>query len=234
MDPPVRGKNKVWVEFQDMSAQGGSFEDAIWEGAQDAVERRGYESVAFPEDADYVVWATLRMFDEVEDAETTNKAITGMGAVAGGVAGGVIGHNASGGSHDATTIGALAGGGVGGVVAASLTRTKTFVMVVDLQISSRRDDAIVYKEAVGTEGDLDTTTAGSVSLDGGFGSTESGQTKIDSQSSASFVRESFFAEKEQRLMATAKGTSMNEEEAKDLLIPKIIDGLGGQLPRYRR
>ena len=84
MDRPERGKNKIWVELQDMTAQSGDFEDRVWEAAQEAIEDRGYVSVELPEDADCVLEATLRMFDEVEDEQQVDAKLASLGGGAGG------------------------------------------------------------------------------------------------------------------------------------------------------
>lgn len=237
LDPPEQGKNRIWVEYQDLTAQGDGFEDAIWEGLQDAVEGRGYIVVNLPEEADFVLWATTRVLEHVESEDDFNKTVTLLGAVAGGVATAAV-IDSTGGGDTAQVIGGLAAAGLTGMTLAKLTQVKTFVMVTDLQLGSRRAKESQAEEPASNAPASNATVEGAtmpVDLTGAseVAVPETPQETSTSATTAALVSRSFLAEKEQRLVVTARGSRMNLDDAKELMIPKLIAGLKSQLPRYR-
>ena len=232
VDPPAPGRNHVWIEFQDHTAQPGGFEDQVFDKLHDAVRARGYETVNFPEEADYVLWATLRIFDRVENETEFNETLAGLGGVAGAAAGASVAYALTD-SPTAAWAGGVGGGTVLGLIVAKLTQVNTYLMVLDLQLSSRRDQKITYEQQLSSESSSSSSSGIAISSNGGLASTESGSLTSSSSNKATAVRESFFAELEQRLVATAKGTRMNEGEAREMMLPKLVDGLKSQMPRYR-
>ncbi len=244
LDPPEQGKNRIWVEYQDLTAQGDGFEDAIWEGLQDAVEGRGYIVVNLPEEADFVLWATTRVLEHVESEDDFNKTVTLLGAVAGGVATAAV-IDSTGGDDTAQLIGGLAAAGLTGMTLAKLTQVKTYVLITDLQLGSRRAKAIDIGEPVSNATVEGATQPVDLSGSSDEAAPENSpanpaekpfeilQESSTSATNAALVHTTFLAEKEQRLVVTARGSRMNLDDAKELMIPKLIAGLKSQLPRYR-
>ena len=231
MDPPAEGKNKVWIEYQDLTAQGSGFEDGIYEGLQDAIVDRGYVSVGLPDEADYVLWATTRLLDPVENESKINEKVAALGAIAGAVGGGIAGNAVGGGTG--AVIGAVGGAGAVGWAAGKLTQTNVYICVTDLQLGSRRAESRTVREQQATDNEIGSVTGVGVTQAGTITSAESGRNKTSSGSSSESVRKTFFAEKEQRLLLTAKGTRMNKAQALELMIPKLVAGVTSQIPRYR-
>src|SRR4051812_8950374 len=87
VDPPPAGHNAVYIEFQDQTGQGADFEDRIYHEIISGVEARGYVHAKSHDQADMVLWATLRIFTEAGTAEG-DRALAGLGAIAGGVTAG--------------------------------------------------------------------------------------------------------------------------------------------------
>lgn len=86
--PPGKDENRVYIEFQDQTGEGSDFENRVYEAICTKVEEKGYDIVNHDE-ADYVLWTTLRLFDRVGKDEG-DKVLAGLGGIAGGVATGVV------------------------------------------------------------------------------------------------------------------------------------------------
>ena len=231
LDRPAAGKNKVWVEYQDLSAQGAEFEEAILDGLKEEVGERGYANVNLPEEADWILWATTRIVDRVESEERFNQTLASLGAVTGAFGGSIAG-NAIGGWNGAW-IGAAGGGGLMGWIMRKLTQENAYICVTDLQLGSRRAEEMQVSESSSTEGSMSSVTGAGITQTGGIATMESASTRTTSDASYESVRRTVFAEKEQRLLLTAKGTRMSLDQAKEMMIPKLIQGVGAQIPKYR-
>lgn len=222
VDPPAPGHNTVFVEFQDQTAQGGDFEDLVYREVISGVESRGYINTKDHSKADYVLWATLRIFTEA-GTEAGDRALAGLGAIAGGVTGAAA-VGAAGGSGTAQWAGALAGGGAAGVAVAMMTKKNAFQMVIDLQLARKVTGGVQTDSASGAQSGLRqaTVTAG-----------ESGGSTMGQSKAQRVVETKVHFEMEQRVLAVADGTRLTQEIARAALIPKLISGLKSSLPRVR-
>ena len=198
IEAPAEGMNKIWIEFQDQTSQGGGFEDTMFETIQDAVEERGYEIVRDSADANYALWATLRGFKQVGNAEAYDELLSGLGDVAGPMDNSELDQSPRGGLGEGSGE-SLMGSGMTTGMKNTFTQTKYFLMVCDVQI--------------------------------GLSQEEEGAS--DSSNSASAIRDDFSLANQQRLAVLAKGSNMSLSKARQLLVPRLVDAVRGQMPRYR-
>lgn len=222
VDPPAPGHNSVYVEFQDQTGQGGDFEDTVYSHIIKGVEARGYVNTKDHSQADYVLWATLRIFTTA-GTEEGDRALAGLGAIAGGaVAAGAV--KASGGS----TTAAVVGGGLVGVAAfgafRAMTAKNAYQMVIDLQLARKIAGGVRTESNSGGQSGLQqaTVTRG-----------ESGGSSMGHNKAQHFVENKVHFEMEQRVLAVADGTRLTQDIAREALIPKLVDGLKSALPRIR-
>jgi len=222
VDPPAPGFNTVYVEFQDQTGQGGDFEDTIYHNIISGVEARGYVNTKDHAKADYVLWATLRIFTEA-GTEAGDKALASLGAIAGGVAAGT--------AVGATTHSAAAGFVGGGLVGAAafgainmMSRKNAYQMVIDLQLAKKVAGGVQTESGSGTQSGLQQATI----TNGEAGGSTMGQSK-----SQHLVETKVHFEMEQRVLAIADGTRLTMDTARAALVPKLIDGLKSALPRVR-
>jgi hypothetical protein len=220
VDPPATGHNSVYVEFQDQTGQGGDFEDTIYSEIVKGVQARGYVHAKDHSQADYVMWATLRIFTEAGTKEG-DAALANLGAIAGGVAGAGATH-AAGGGPLATWAGAVAGAGAAGVAVAMLTKENSYQMVIDLQLAKKVEGGVQTDTSSGGESGLAQVTLAR----GEAGASRMGQTK-----SQHMVETKVHFEMEQRVLALASGRRLTMETARAALVPKLISGLKSALPR---
>jgi len=228
VDPPRPGQNTIYVEFQDQTAQGGDFEEAVYDGLIDAIEDRGYVYTDDFYAADYVLWASLRLFSEAGTAEEADRTLVALGGIAGGiVTAGVI--QAAGGSPSATWIGGLAGGGVAGGVTAWALQENSWMMVTDLQLGKKVEGGVITNHSNQDEKTLGQTTRG-----GDGTSFEGGASLNESQKRQEYIETRVHAEMEQRVMAIAKGRRLEKDVAREALVPKLIDGIKSAMPKVGR
>ena len=220
VDPPAAGHNTVYVEFQDQTGQGGDFEDTVYHEIVNGVSSRGYVAVKDHSKADYVMWATVRIFTEA-GTEAGDKALAGLGAIAGGAAGaGVV--MAAGGRGAAPIGGAVGGAGLAFAAITVLNKKNAYQMVIDLQLAKKVEGGVQTEHGNGSQSGLQqgTVTVG-----------EAGGSSQQQSSSQHFTENKVHFEMEQRILAIADGTRLTMDTARAALIPKLISGLKSSLPR---
>jgi hypothetical protein len=220
VDPPAPGHNSVYVEFQDQTAQGGDFEDFVYQQVIAGVQQRGYVVTKDHAKADMVLWATLRIFTEAGTPEG-DRALAGLGAIAGGVAG-MTAMRAAGGGGAAQWAGVVGGAGAGFALASIALKENAYQMVIDLQLARKVAGGVQTESGSGSQSGLQqaTITAGEV------GGSSMGQGK-----SQHMVETKVHFEMEQRVLAVASGRRLEQNVARDALVPKLISGLKSALPR---
>jgi len=220
VDPPAPGHNLVYVEFQDQTAQGGDFEDFVYQQVLAGIQQRGYVTTKDHGKADMVLWATLRIFTEAGTPEG-DRALAGLGAIAGGVAG-VTAMRAAGGGAGAQWAGAIGGAGAGFVIASMAMKENAYQMVIDLQLARKVAGGVQTESGSGAQSGLQqaTITAG-----------EAGGSTMGQGKSQRMVETKVHFEMEQRVLAIASGRRLEQTVARDALVPKLISGLKSALPR---
>jgi hypothetical protein len=220
VDPPPAGHNSVYVEFQDQTGQGGDFEETIYREIIAGVQARGYVHAKSHDQADMVLWATLRIFTEAGTAEG-DKALAGLGAIAGGVGA-------------ATAVGVVAGRGptqwvaggagvvAGAAIVGALTRETAYQMVIDLQLARKVEGGVKTSSASGGQSGLQQATV----TTGEAGGSAMGQSK-----SQQMTENKVHFEMEQRVLAVASGRRLTQDVARTALVPKLVSGLKSALPR---
>jgi hypothetical protein len=220
VDPPAPNHNTVYVEFQDQTGQGGDFEDTVYHEIVNGVTNRGYIAVKDHSKADYVLWATVRIFTEA-GTEEGDKALAGLGAIAGGAA--AAGAVSAAGARGATPF--IAGVGAAGLAYAAVTvlnKKNAYQMVIDLQLAR--------KVAGGVQ--TDSASSGQSGLQQGTVAVgEAGGSSHQQSKSQHYVENKVHFEMEQRILAIADGTRLTMDVARAALIPKLISGLKSSLPR---
>jgi hypothetical protein len=220
VDPPATGHNSVYIEFQDQTGQGGDFEDTVYSEIVKGVQARGYVHAKDHSQADYVMWATLRIFTEAGTKEG-DAALASLGAIAGGVAGAGA-TRAAGGGGVAQWAGAVAGAGAAGMAVAMLTKENSYQMVIDLQLARKVEGGVQTDTASGGESGV-----AQVTLARG----EAGASRMGQSKSQHMVETKVHFEMEQRVLALASGRRLTQETAREALVPKLISGLKSALPR---
>lgn len=222
IDPPAAGRNRIWVEFQDQTGQGIDLYDDVVA----AVEARGYATTPDFQEADYALWATMRIFDKAgEDFDDRYAAL-------GGVAGGIAVGTAVGVATDNPWAGVAAGGAAAGPIAwltRSLTREVAWAMVVDVQLARRVHEGGVEVD-IDVEGSRSALSSSGLAAPGGM---ERGSGSDDVRSSASVTETRARLELEQRILASTHGTRMDRSVAQAAIIPRLRNSLGQLLPRAR-
>lgn len=227
--PPGKEQNRVYIEFQDQTGEGSDFEQRVYDAICDKVAQKGYD-VANHDEADYVLWATLRVFDKV-GKEDGDKVLAGLGGIAGGVATGIV----VGELTENATAAWLAGVG-GGTVAAlaidKLTEKDYWAMVIDLQLGRRLDEAA--KRSIKVEDQSKIQSASIAGIQSGIvGTAEGGGSGQSVTKSTEYVEDTVFLELEQRVLAQATSRGKSREEVAVALIDRVSNGLSSELPRYR-
>jgi hypothetical protein len=220
VDPPAPGRNAVYVEFQDQTGQGGDFEDTIHHQILEGVQARGYVPAKSHDQANYVLWATLRIFTEAGTAEG-ERALAGLGAIAGGATA-MTAAGAAGAARSTQWVAGIAGAGVAGVAVAALTRESSYQMVIDLQLARKVEGGVKTDSQGGSQSGLQQATA----TVGDAGGSTMGQSK-----SQHMTETKVHFEMEQRVLAVASGRRLTQDVARTALIPKLVSGLKSALPR---
>lgn len=221
VDPPRPGENSVWIEFQDQTGQGiDLYDDLVL-----AVQSKGYEPVGDFETADYVLWATLRIFDKQD--ENFHSRLAALGGIAGGMAGAGAVYQATGNWWVAGGAG-LGAGTAAGVVIAKATREVAWGMVVDVQLGKKVDGGVEVERSTGRDADGTSATAMGTQI-----GAESGRSTDSESSSASMTETRTRFELEQRILASTKGRRMSREVAYDAITPRLRNALGSLLARAR-
>jgi len=220
VDPPAPNHNTVYVEFQDQTAQGGDFEDTVYHEIVNGVTNRGYIAVKDHSKADYVLWATVRIFTEA-GTEAGDKALAGLGAIAGGAA--AAGAVSAAGGRGATPF--VAGVGAAGLAYAAVTvlnKKNAYQMVIDLQLARKVEGGVQTDNASSGQSGLQqgTATVG-----------EAGGSNHQQSKAQHYVENKVHFEMEQRILAVADGTRLTMDVARAALVPKLISGLKSSLPR---
>lgn len=222
IDPPRQGQNTIWVEFQDQTGQNIDLYDEI----VDSVESRGYSLTNDFYEADYALWATLRMFDKKD--ENFNSRMAALGGVAGGVATGVAVAEATDNWWYGSAAG-VAGGSVTGAAIGWATREAVWAMVVDVQLARKIND-----EGIETRREISTSSAAvsgtGMSTPGGI---ESGGEVTRDSVSQEVVETRTRLEVAQRLLGESKGTRMDRATAQQAIMPRMSNSLQQLLPRAR-
>jgi len=230
VDAPGKDRNKVYVDFGDHTGEGADFENRVYEAICDKVTERGYDLVNH-EEADYVLWATLRFYDRV-GTEAGNKTLARLGGIAGGVAAGIVTAEVT----ESPTAGWLAGVGSGWFLSfliEKLTQKEHWAMAIDLQLGRRLNEEA--KKLIRVEDQRRIQSATISGLQSGIVGTVEGGGSGQSVTTATEVTETtVFLELEQRVIAQASSRRKSKEEVAEALIERLANGLSAQLPRYRR
>lgn len=227
---PKKGCNKVFVDFSDHTGEGGDFEDRVYEAISTRVTERGYDLVSYADEADYILWATLRFYDRV-GSDSGNKALAGLGAIAGGVAAGIVTAEVTENSTAAWLAG-IGGGALTGMVISNLTQKDQWAMAIDLQLGRRLDEEA--KKTIKVEDQRRIQSATISGLQSGIvGSVEGGGSGQTVTANTEVVEATVFLELEQRVIAQATSRKKSKEEVAEALIERVSTGLSSQLPRIR-
>lgn len=227
--PPSSGRNTVYVDFSDHTGEGGQFEDTVYESICNRVEERGY-ILANHDEADYILWATLRFFDEV-GTEEGNQALANLGGIAGGVAAGALTYEMTDSAVAGWAAGAVGGFGTKYLIEKATQETQ-WAMAIDLQLGRRLDEEA--KRTIKTEDQrriANATVAGLGS--GAVASMEAGSSGQSVTASTEVTETTVFLELEQRVIAQATSRRKSKDEVAEALIDRLANGLSSQLPRYR-
>jgi len=229
VSPPGRDENSVYIEFQDLTGEGGGFEQLVYDAVCDKVVERGYEIVNHDE-ADYVLWATLRLFDKV-GKEDGDKVLAGLGGIAGGVASGIVVSELT---ENATAawVAGIGGGTLTAVAIDKMTEKDHWAMVIDLQLGRRLDEAAKRTIKVEDQSKIQSATIAGVQS-GIVGTAEGGGSTQSVNKSTEIVEETVFLELEQRVVGQATSRRKSREEVAVALIDRVSNGLASNLPRYR-
>jgi len=219
VDPPAAGRNTVWIDFQDQTGQAIDLYDEV----RDAIENRGYRIVSNFQDADYALWATLRIFDRA--GQDFDQKLAGLGAVAGGTATGLAVARGTRSAPAGIATGAAAGG-LAGAGLAWLTTQNTWAMVVDVQLARRIEGGVTTQQDTGIDREAVTEVRQGTAFGGEGGSAiaSAGTTQAVTEVRARL-------EIEQRIVAETSGTRMDRTVAEEAMLPRVRNVLGQLLPR---
>lgn len=230
VEPPKKERNRVYVDFGDHTGEGADFEERVYEAICDKVTGRGYDLVNHDE-ADYVLWATLRFYDRV-GTEEGNKALAGLGGIAGGVAAGIVTAEATG-NATASWVAGIGGGAITAWAIDKATQKTHWAMAIDVQLGRRLDEAA--KKLIKVEDQRRIQSATISGLQSGIvASVEDGGSGQSVTASTEVTETTVFLELEQRVIAQATSRGKSKEEVAEALIERLSNGLAAQLPRYRR
>lgn len=219
VDPPADGRNTIWIEFQDQTGQAVDLYDEV----RDAVENRGYRVVGNFQEADYALWATLRIFDRA--GEEFDQKLAALGGVAGGTATGLAVASGTRSAPAGIATGAAAGGLVGAGIA-WLTTQNTWAMVVDVQLARRIEGGVTTQQST----ELDREAVTDVRQDTSFGG-EGGSAVAAAGTTQAVTEVRSRLEIEQRIVAETSGSRMDRDVAEEAMLPRVRNVLGQLLPR---
>lgn len=219
--PPEPGRNTVYVEFQDQTGQGGEFEDRAYGEIREGVKSKGYVPVKEHGKADYVLWATVRIFGTAGTKEG-DAALANLGAIAGGAAAQKANRDAPVTTPEWTAW--SAGRGLGSWAVGKLTMENAYQMVIDLQLARRIPEGVRTDSSSSNGSDLRQAT---VSAGGG----DAGRSAQAQQQRQQITEQRVHFEMEQRVLATASGTRLKKSIALEALIPKVVGSIKSALPR---
>ncbi len=232
LEPGKVGENKVWVDFNDIS--GGTTD--LRADIERAVTAKGYVMAKGFDEADFVLWATLRFFDEVNEDTTSVRDAALTGAIAGGAAGAVIGYNSN--SSRGSQGGRTAVGGVGGAVAGAaigagvglLMKEHEYQLILDVQLARKIaggvDTTVNASAANGTVEENNAAAGTQVGV-----TTQSAATANKNGQSQQVTVKKLHLETENRLIASTKGTRLPKEEGMASIVTKVENALPSLLPR---
>lgn len=208
VDPPKKDRNKVYVDFGDHTGEGADFEDRVYESICDKVTERGYDLVNHDE-ADYVLWATLRFYDRV-GTEAGNKALAGLGGIAGGVAAGIVTAEVTN-NATASWVAGMGGGAITAWAIEKATQKAHWAMAIDVQLGRRLDEAAKKMIKVEDQRRIQSATIGGLQS-GIVGTVEGGGSGQSVTSSTEVTETTVFLELEQRVIAQATSRGKDKEE----------------------
>lgn len=224
IDPPEAGKNTIYIEVQDQTGQG--IDSFLYDEVVDGVEDRGYRLANSFEDAEYVLWATVRIWDKAD--ENFNQLVAGLGGVAGGLATAGVVSEAT--NNTLLTSGAgVAGGLVTYVIMEKLLMKNIYGMVVDVQLGKKVDGGVEITTDISKESTLDSVQGSPA------GSGIDAARQIDNDKSVGTYKETRVrAECEQRIVATAEGTRLRKDDGLDAIRERLRNSLTNMLARAPR
>lgn len=227
--PPTGDKNRVYVEFSEQTGEGGDFEDRAYEALCAEVVERGYALASYDE-ADYVLWATLRCFERV-GTEEGNKTLAALGGIAGGVAVGVAVHEATENPSVSLTGGFVANWFFTWLIE-KLTQAEHWAMVLDVQLARRLDEEARSTIRIEDQHKIRNATVSSAAY-GIVSSTEAAAGGQSVTKTTEITLPTVFLELEQRVVAEAKARRKSKPEVADALLERLVSGLASQLPKNR-
>lgn len=136
ISPFPQGDGMLYLSFSNTSGTPMPYLDGQ---LRERLASRGYRITTDPKQADFAIIADIRYYGEEREADGT--VPTATGAVAGGIAGAVIGHNVNEDSSTSRNIGAAAGallGGALGHIAANRNKNVELELIVDVDFYERK------------------------------------------------------------------------------------------------
>jgi hypothetical protein len=223
--PPSAERNKVYLVFQDQTGESVDFQKSVQAKIRKNVEEAGYK-LANSDKADYVLWATLRIFTKT-GTEEGNRKLAALGGIVGGAAVGTVAADAT----DSATVGWVSGIATGAGTAYAiekLTEKDHWAMVVDLQLASRVDEEI--RKTIRTEDQKRLFQLSAAAIQGAASNLDVGGSATAQTASSERVETTFFAELEQRLAASASSRGKSKAEVAEAMADRLANGIANQLP----
>lgn len=147
LDVEARVEKTIFLDIKNTSGRDLDLETAV----RARLEQRGYQVTPLAKDAFYILQVNVLQVGTANPSALHESLYAGWGgALAGGVAGAVVGGNKSGfldswsGSERGAGVGALIGG-AGELIAGSLVKNVTYSIITDVQIMERSQEAVAQR-----------------------------------------------------------------------------------------
>jgi Enterobacterial TraT complement resistance protein len=232
LQPGSVGENRVWVDFNDISGGTTDLRPQI----ERAINAKGYVAAKSFDQADFVIWATVRFFDEVNEDNKSIRDAALTGAVVGGAAGAVVGYNsnATGGSQlGRTAVGGLGGAVVGagiGAGIAMLTKESEYQLILDVQLARKISGGVETTVNASNQTSGKDASVG-VSNNQLGASAQGAESDNKAGQSQQVTVKKLHLETENRLVASTKGTRLPKEEGIASIVAKLENAIPQLLPR---
>jgi hypothetical protein len=205
-----------------------SFKDAVGSGLdltpqiREAITSSGYK-LTKSKKADYQLVATLRHFakaDTFDGGASATKAVARAAPLAGAAAGVYAGRDSTGGAIAGGVGGGIAGALIGAAIE-NRSQVYEYDMILDIELHEKVAGGFVEqrkrKEGVDSGSHVGRRT-------------ESGARETSDTRSGGFEKEQSHFRNTFRLVAVAYQTQMTEQEALDIILPKLPGSIGSVLP----